>query len=153
MNFEPVNYAFLLQDFVFAMAAGFAAAFIKEVLSCFLSGGRTAVFIRDIISCFIFSVLVFSFVISFANYPDIRIYHVAGALLGFLSFNISFGKMFHNLFKRAFLKIKSHILCPVEKIKHTICAGAALSAQKKNKKAGKEKSKALKNKEQVVYNL
>ena len=84
MNFDVVNYSFLLQDFIFAMGAGFAVGGINRFLSLFLYKGKIRLWIKDMLVAFLFAVAVFSYVVSFANYPDVRIYHLLGALFGFL---------------------------------------------------------------------
>ena len=102
MNFDSVNYSFLLQDFVFAMAAGFAVGGANLFLSLFLYKNKISLWIRDMLTAFIFAIAVFSYVVSFANYPDVRIYHLVGALFGFLSFNFNFSTIFHKYSEKFF---------------------------------------------------
>ena len=153
MNFDVVNYSFLLQDFVYAMAAGFSARLFNAVLSLFLYGGRLQLWIRDMLVAFVFSVLVFSYVVSFANYPDIRIYHILGALLGFLSFDFKFSTFFCKILEKFTNKIKHHILCCGKKLYSTGCVMKQKLKQNTKKEQPLPKNTDLKNNNNWVYNL
>lgn len=153
MIFDSINYSFLLQDFVFAMAVGFAAGAINQLVSAVLFGGRIRLFLKDILVCTIFSVAVFSYVVSFANYPVMRIYHIAGAFCGFLSFNFEFSKNLQKVFKKIFLWIKHKILCMVKKCKTIICVKAEKRRLKKKKQPSAQPQSPLKNSESLLYNL
>ena len=122
MNFEAVNYSFLLQDFIFAMGAGFAVGGANCFVSLFLNKGKICLWIKDMLVAFLFAVTVFSYVVSFANYPVMRIYHIAGAFCGFRAFNIEFSKKLQNIFEKIFLFLKHKMLWMVKKCKSTICA-------------------------------
>ena len=153
MIFEGVNYSFLLQDFLFSIGAGFVVGGLNQLLSVFMYKGRIRLFIKDILVCFLFAVVVFSYVVSFANYQVVRIYHILGALLGFLSFNIRFAHIFHKFFEKFFLFIKNKMLCYGKKVFTTIC----VFCKKRTKRRHTDKETAqpnhLKNKEVIVYNL
>ena len=153
MIFESINYSFLLQDFLFAMAAGFAVGGINQLVSVFLYGGRIRLFIKDILICTIFAVAVFSYVVSFANYPVMRIYHIAGAFCGFRAFNIEFSKKLQNIFEKNFLFLKHKMLWMVKKCKSTICAKAAKRRAKRQKLPPQQPQPHLKNDDSLVYTL
>ncbi|MBQ6929512.1 MAG: hypothetical protein IJN27_04335 [Oscillospiraceae bacterium] len=153
MNFDSVNYCFLLQDFVFAMAAGFAAKGISCVLSVFLHRGRAALWIRDMLTAFIFAAVVFSYVISFANYPDVRIYHLLGAAVGFAGFDFKFSTIFHKISEKILKIIKNKMLCLIKKARSIIC-GFGVKIRRTNKKEQKvAENTDLKNNNNWVYNL
>jgi len=153
MNFDSVNYWFLLQDFVFAVAAGFAAKGISCVLPVFLCRGRAVLWIRDMLTSFIFAAVVFSYVISFANYPDVRIYHLIGAAIGFAGFDFKFSTIFHKISEK-FLKIlRNKMLCLTKKACSIIC-GFGVKIRRTNKKEQKAAENTdLKNNNNWVYNL
>ena len=153
MNFDSVNYSFLLQDFIFAMAAGFAVAGVNSFLSLFICGGKAAVFVRDMLTCFLFAVAVFSFVVSFANYPDIRFYHIISAFFGYLCYNFNFAGYFEKFSKKIFSKAKNKMLCRIKKYYRTICVFAAKKRKKAEKQEKSDKKEPLKNGEIWVYNL
>ena len=153
MNFDSVNYYFLLQDFAFAMAAGFAVGGINRFLALFLYKGKIRLWIRDMLTAFIFSVAVFSYVVSFANYPDVRIYHIVGALFGFLSFNFNFSTIFHKFSEKIFSKAKNNMLCYGKKVYSTICAKRQKIHKKHKKQQPLAENTDLKNDNNWVYNL
>ena len=153
MNFDSVNYYFLLQDFAFAMAAGFAVGGINRFLALFLYKGKVRLWIRDMLTAFIFSVAVFSYVVSFANYPDVRIYHIVGALFGFLSFNFNFSTIFHKFSEKIFSKVKNNMLCYGKKVYSTICTKRQKIHKKHKKRQPVAENTDLKNDNNWVYNL
>ena len=153
MNFDSTNYVFLLQDFIFAAAAGFAAGWIGCVLSVFMPAGRKVLWIRDMLTAFIFSVLVFSYVVSFANYPDVRIYHLLGALFGFLSFDYGFSAFLHKKIIKKIEKVKNKMLCFAARIFGTICVCVRKNRENNKKQQPEPKNTDLKNDNSWVYNL
>lgn len=153
MNFDSVNYSFLLQDFIFAMAAGFAVGGAKQFMAIFLPKGKKRLFVRDMLTAFLFAAAVFSFAVSFANYSDVRIYHILGALFGFLSFNFNFSTIFHKIFKKFFSKAKIKMLCYGKKVFGTIC-GLKQKINKSSKKCQQvAQNEDLKSENIWVYNL
>lgn len=153
MIFESINYSFFAQDIAFSMAVGFAVALINEFVSIFLYKGRVRLFIKDIFICVLFAVAVFSYVVSFANYPVVRIYHILAAFLGFLSFNIPFSKFFQKLSEKIFDFIKIKILCLNDKIKSIICVFVEKRRHKTQEKEQQGQKAGLKTEEVLVYNL
>lgn len=153
MIFEPVVYPYLLQDFFCSAGAGFAVGFANQLLASVLPGGKLARFAKDIIVSFIFAVAVFSYVISFTNYPVIRIYHILGALCGFCAFPVHFSTFFHKVFQKIFIFLKYKMLCLCGKIKSTICAKRQKTKQKKQPPQNAAQNDHLKNEDSLIYNL
>ena len=153
MNFEAVNYSFLLQDSLFAMGAGFAVGGVNRFLSLFLYKGKICLWIRDMLTAFLFAVAVFSYVVSFANYPDIRVYHLLGALFGFISFNFHFSPIFHKFFEKFFNRVKTYILCCNKKVYNTICGARQKIIKKHKKQQPVAENTDLKKDDNWVYNL
>lgn len=153
MNFDSVNYAFILQDFVFAMGAGFAAGGINKLLAIFLYGGKIRNALRDMLAAFIFATAVFSYTVSFANYPDIRIYHLLGAFLGFLAFDFNFSTIFHKIFKKIYKLLKNKMLCCNKKMHSTICDVKQKYKQRHKKQQQPAENTDLKKQDNWVYNL
>ncbi|MBR5520581.1 MAG: spore cortex biosynthesis protein YabQ [Oscillospiraceae bacterium] len=71
---------------------GFICGFINRFLSCFLFKNKWKVFIKDIIMGIVFSLAVYSYVISFANYKVLRWYNVMFAFIGMVLFTPCFDK-------------------------------------------------------------
>ena len=153
MIFESINYWFAVQDFVFSLGAGFAVGFVNQLLSVFFYKGKIPVLIKDMLVSFIFAVTVFSYVISFTNYPVIRIYHVAGCLLGFFCFPFKFSTFFHKISEKILKFLKNKMLCCFKKISTIIC-GCVEKRQRKNKSGQSEpKNDLLQREEELLYNL
>ncbi len=153
MIFESVNYSFLLQDFLFTLAVGLAVGFINQLVSVFIYKGKVRLFIKDIFICTLFAVALFSYVISFANYPVVRFYHIIGAFIGFWSFNIRFSIFFQKISEKFFGFLKRKMLCRFGKIKSVFC-DLHRKRQEKRRKTKKEETKAdLKTEDILVYNL
>ena len=151
--FESVNYSFLLQDFLFTLAVGFAGGFINQLVSVFIYKGKIRLFIKDIFICTLFAVVLFSYVVSFANYPVVRFYHIIGAFTGFLSFNIRFSIFFQKISEKIFSFIKRKILCSFEKIKSVFCDLCRKKRQKWDETPKTEEKADLKTEDILVYNL
>lgn len=153
MIFESINYSHLLQDFIFSMGAGFAVGVINEAAAIFLPGGKKTQFFRDVFLCMLLSFVIFSYVISFTNYPIIRFYHLLGGILGFLSFPFKFSIFFHKIVKNFFIKLKNKILCLVNKAVSIICDHRQKRRQKKENQQKTAETEDLQSKEVWVYNL
>lgn len=153
MIFESINYYFLLQDFFFSMAVGFVVAVANQAVSVFIYKGRAALFVKDIFVCTLFAAALFSYVVSFANYPVVRFYHIIAAFAGFLSFNIRFSAVFQKIFEKIFKFFYRKILCFISKIKSIICVLDREKCSKRKKASDLEKDADLKNGEVLVYNL
>ena len=153
MIFESINYSFALQDFAFSLGAGFAVGFFHQLLSLVLYKGRVAPFAKDIITSFVFAVTMFSYVVSFTNYPIIRIYHLIGGLAGFLCFPLRFSTIFHKFSEKIFKFFKNKILCFGKKLSTTICGFVEKIPQKDKKQSDEAKTDHLQSKEDLLYNL
>ncbi|MEG1800489.1 MAG: hypothetical protein RR273_00805 [Oscillospiraceae bacterium] len=153
MTFDSVNYALLLFDILYSVSAGILTGFINQVVSIFLYRGRVRLFIKDVLMFFVFSLAVFSFVVSFANYPVLRYYHILAAAVGFFSFNLQFSKAFNGLFSAVEKLIKKYLQGANSRIKQVICLFAQ-SYGKKRAENKKTEDKILLQKDAVwVYNL
>ena len=152
MIFESINYSFLLQDFLFAMAVGFVVGFINQLVSIFLCKGRAGLFVKDIFICTVFAVALFSYVVSFANYPVVRFYHIFGAFAGFLSFNIRFSIIFHKIFGKIYGIFEHKMLCVWQRIKSAFCTSWRKRATKHPESKEKGKNADLKTNEVLIYN-
>ena len=152
MIFESVNYVFLLQDFAFAMAAGFVAGIINQIVSIFICKGRICLFIKDIFISTVFAVVLFSYVVSFANYPVVRFYHIVCAFAGFLSFNIRFSIIFHKIFGKIYGIFEHNMLCVWQGIKSAFCVGWRKRATKHPESKENGKNADLKTNDVLIYN-
>ncbi len=152
MIFESINYSFLLQDFLFAMAVGFAVGFINQLVSIFLCKGRAGLFVKDIFICTVFAVALFSYVVSFANYPVVRFYHIVGAFAGFLSFDIRFSIIFHKIFGKIYEIFKRKMLCVWQRIRSAFCAAWRKRATKHPVSKEETKKADLKTNDVLIYN-
>ena len=153
MIFESIDYWFAFQDFLFSISAGFVVAFFYQLLSIFLYKGKTVVFIKDLLICIVFSVVIFSYVISFTNYPIIRIYHILGGFLGFLAFPFCFSAIFHKFFEKIFSAIKNKILCCGKKVSTIVCEKRQKRAKTADIATAEVTDEHLKSCEVLLYNL
>lgn len=153
MIFESINYWFALQDFVFSLGAGFAVGFIDQLLSVFLYKGKIRLFIKDTVICFVFALTIFSYVVSFTNYPIIRIYHLIGGLLGFFCFSFRFSTFFHKYSEKFLKSLKIKMLCLCKKVSTTICDFVEKTAKKHKAEQDESKNDHLKSSEDLLYNL
>lgn len=153
MIFESINYWFALQDFVFSIGAGFAVGFVNQLLSVFFYRHKVLVFAKDMFVSFIFAVTVFSYVISFTNYPVIRIYHIFGGLVGFLCFPLKFSTFFHKIFEKIFRTFKNKMLCFFKKISTIICVRVEKKRGKAKSRHSESKTDHLQREEDLLYNL
>lgn len=90
MIFEVQSYSFIFQDRIYSLAIGFVTGFVNQLLAVFLYKGKVKIFIRDILVSLFFTVLIFSYSVSFANYKILRWYNVAFALAGAVLFTPCF---------------------------------------------------------------
>lgn len=153
MNFEVINYMFLLEDFVYCLAVGGITAFFNQVLCVFISKNKILVFLKDFTLCCIFSVLMFSFIISFANYKTVRIYHIFFGITGFLMFNLNFSNFFQKIFYNIFQWLKYHILCCKVKILAIIMERKQKMLKKAEKQEKITQNTPLPKQEDKLYNI
>ena len=107
MNFSPENYSLVFQDAMYAMCVGFLTGFINQLLGIFLSKSRIRIFIKDLLSSLFFTLLLFSYVVSFANYPTLRWYHFIAALAGFACFAPCFDYIGQTVFSLIWATVKT----------------------------------------------
>jgi len=153
MIFESIDYSFALQDFLFSIGAGYAVGFFAQLMSVFLYRGRIRIFVKDIAVSFIFAVTVFSYVVSFTNYPVIRIYHIAGGIIDCFCFSVQFSIIFQKIFEKIFLFIKNKMLCYGEKVSSIICDLRRKRAEKSKVMTDPAENEPLKKESELLYNL
>lgn len=135
------------------MGAGFAMGVLNQVLSCFLFKSKIKLFIKDIINGVVFSVIIFSFVVSFANYKVLRWYNVLAALVGFILFSPQFSKLVQRLFttiKKFADKQRKKLFMA---LKTTINKKKAKISEQLQKKQVKSDKNVLQTTDKVMYNL
>ncbi len=101
MIFDAQSYSLIFQDRIYSLAIGFVTGFVNQLLAVFLYKGKIKVFIRDILISFFFTVAIFSYSVSFANYNILRWYNVAFALLGAVLFTPCFSTTVNMIFRLA----------------------------------------------------
>lgn len=152
MIFEVQNYYFILQDAVYSAGAGFLRGRAGRLLSGFLTHNKAGRFASDFLSGVIFSVLIFSYCVSFANYNVLRFYNVIFRLAGFFSFPkfVSlWADTFSQLFCHTVLFLKSKVKT---KISDEIKKVRAKKLSKQQKSAQKSHEKVLSEDEVLLYN-
>ena len=132
MIFEPTNYLLLLEDFLYSFGVGFFIGFIQQIIGIFFQKGRKSLFAKDILVSIIFSILIFSYVISFANYPVLRVYHVAGGVFGLYLFPFNFSKPIN--------RIMCHFSNNIYNIIKPVTCNIFLKIKEKISKSRKEKN-------------
>ena len=128
MIFEVQSYALIFHDAIFAMGVGFIAGAFYQILGAFLYKGKVKLFIRDIATGLVFTALVFSYSVSFANYRILRWYMVLPALIGMVSFPFCFSK-WGNIAVR-FMSVTA-VYCG-RNVRRKVC-GKLLAISQKNK--------------------
>lgn len=153
MTFHATSYPLLFQDFLYSIAAGFFVGFINQAVGVFFYRGKKILFIKDLVMAFIFSVVLFSFVVSFANYPVVRYYHIAGGAMGFFAFSPKFSKpvnMLTNICLGFAFKLVKNCY---NHIKNTFCNIIAKYNMEKKENTQKVKENLLQSDDILVYNL
>lgn len=109
MIFEVQDYGLIFEDMVYSLAIGFAAGLLNQLLSLFFHRGKISMFIKDVIMCTSFTRLVFSYAVSFANYPILRWYNIAGAAVGFFLFFPRFSPVLQKVLDRRICSALSRV--------------------------------------------
>ncbi len=112
MIFTPENHRFILEDCLYCLSVGFIVSFINEILKSIFYKNKIEIFIKDILISIIFAVVIFSYVISFANYSILRWYHILVSFIGFLLSRFSFSKilkLFFDLYFKVFWVVFKHL--------------------------------------------
>ena len=152
MSFDVQSYFLIFQDAVGAMGAGFTAGAFCHFMGMFLHKGKIRLFIKDVATAIVFTTLVFSYSVSFVNYPVLRWYMVVFALIGMLSFPVAFSK-WGSMVIQLILVTVWWIL---EKIYKKTCLHLyktlTKNKEKKQKITQKNQSELLKTKDKLMYN-
>ena len=115
--FEPQRYLLVFWDGVYSMAVGLVVGFFYQLVSLFLYKGKVAVFIKDVAVSAVFALIMFSYVVSFANYSLLRWYNIAFGLVGWRCWPFAFSKMVNRWQNRIIKKVKSFITyCCLQKV-------------------------------------
>ena len=152
MIFEVQSYWLIFQDAVYSLGVGFATGVFYQLISVFLYKGKIAVFIRDVVAAVFFTVAVFSYSISFANYRILRWYNIFFALIGWIMFTPAFSNCMHRYtdiiiltakdrLKRLAVSVSGKLSVKIEKIKG-----------KNQKNTQKNSDEVLKEREVLLYN-
>ncbi len=152
MIFEPQSYSLIFQDAVYSMAVGFVTGFVYQLLGVFLYKGRAKQFVRDIIAGLVFTVLIFSYSISFANYPILRWYMVFFALLGAGLFTPRFARMGNMLLSLVAATLRFFIAGAFKKVCGKLLDISEKNKQKKQKFPQKNRPEVLKTNDIMLYN-
>ncbi len=152
MIFEVQSYRLIFEDAVYSLGAGFATAVFYQLISVFLYKGKIAVFIRDILASVFFSVAVFSYSVSFANYPILRWYNIFFALLGRLMFTPAFSNCLHRYTDKIILIARSCIKGLLTFISGKLSVKIEKIKEKNRKNTQKNSPELLKEGEVLLYN-
>ncbi len=147
MIFTPENYTFILEDCLYALCVGFIVSFINEILKSVFYKNKTMIFIKDILICFIFYILIFSYVVSFANFSILRWYHMLFAIIGFMVSKFSFNRILRFIFNLGFINLYVFI----KHFRKNIRINLKISKKTKTK-AKKINNLALKKDDIILYN-
>ena len=152
MIFEVQSYQLILWDAVYSMGIGFVSAVIYQILSAFMARGKILIFIKDVVISCIFGVLIFSYVVSFANYKVLRWYNVAFGLLGWFCFPLAFGKSFNILISNLLSKISIKTTNCVKQVCGKLSVITEKKSQKNKNNTQKNQKEVLKETEVLLYN-
>lgn len=152
MIFEAQRYDFVFWDAVYSMGVGFAVGFVYQLLSVFLYKGRLAVFVKDIAIGCIFTIAVFSFVVSFANYKVLRWYNVAFALLGRVMFTPQFGLLLHRWGDMVVMGVKTAVKKVFKGIYGKFLTKKDKNVEKPEEFSQENENEVLKRTEFILYN-
>lgn len=152
MIFEVQSYQLILWDAVYSMGVGFVTAVIYQILSGFMARGEILVFIKDVVISCVFAVLIFSYVVSFANYKVLRWYNVAFALLGWFCFPLAFGKSFNILISNLLSRISFSTTNCIKQICVKLSVITEKKSQKNKNNTQKNQKEVLKETEVLLYN-
>ncbi len=147
MIFDAIDYTLLFDDVLYSLAPGIIIGFINEVLASFFYKGKKAIFIKDVLMSIISSIIIFSFVISFANYRILRWYHFVSCFVGFYFFSFSFSHFIKTASAIFFVTIKV-----INKNFRIKMKKKAKKQSKKHKLSQKNNENTLKKDDKVLYN-
>ena len=152
MIFESQSYYLIFQDAVHSLGIGFITGFVYQLLGIFLYKGRKKLFVRDVATGLFFTVAMFSYSVSFANYPVMRWYMVVFAVIGMVMFTPAFSHRAH----RILVTVCSFIYSCVNRRSNKICVRLLENIKKKQlkkqKNTQKNASEVLKENNIMLYN-
>ena len=137
---------------MYSMSAGFVTGVVYQLLSLFFYKNKVAVFIKDVLISCVFATVLFSFVVSFANYKILRWYNIAAAILGRLAFTPSFSDGFHKLTIQLVKYVKSNLIKVYAKFHKKLLTKRKKKVEKFQEKTQKNQSEVLKETVVVLYN-
>ena len=152
MIFEVQDYSLIFHDAIFSMGAGFLAGVFYQFLGAFLYSGRVQLFIKDVLAGIVFTTLIFSYSISFANYPILRWYMVLCGVLGMVVFPICFSKWCNILVRLAAVTATVLSAAAYKKVCGKLLAIWQKNKEKKQKITQKNQPETLKNDDILLYN-
>ena len=152
MIFDPQSYSLIFADRLYCLAIGFVTGFINQLLAVFLYKGRVAVFIRDVVVSVVFTVLIFSYSVSFANYRILRWYNVAFALVGLVMFAPCFATAGNFLLKTAVKRAGRTVATAIKTTAGQLNEHRQKKLEKKQKFTQKTASDLLKQDDVMLYN-
>lgn len=152
MIFQVQSYALIFHDAIFAMGVGFVAGAFYQLLGIFLYKGRVKLFIRDVATGIVFATLIFSYSVSFANYPILRWYMVLPALIGLVAFPVCLSE-----WGNIAIKLVSVTAVHCGRVVYRKMCGKLLAISQKNKEkkqkfTQKNPAELLKNTDILMYN-
>lgn len=152
MIFEPQSYYLIFQDAVHSLGIGFITGVVYQLLGIFLYKGRMKLFVRDVITGLFFTAAMFSYSVSFANYPVMRWYMVVFAVFGMVMFTPAFSHRAH----RILVMICSFLHLCANRRSSKICVKFLENIKKKQLKkqkiTQKNASEVLKESSIILYN-
>lgn len=152
MIFEVQRYSFIFQDRIYSLAIGFVTGFFNQMLACFLYKGRVKVFVRDIIVSLFFTVSLFSYTISFANYKILRWYNVLFALIGAVLFSPCFSATANTVVKLIGITALFELKKSARRTASFINKSKQKKAEKRQKITQKNSPEVLKREDVLLYN-
>ena len=152
MIFDAQRYSLVMWDFLYSMGAGFVVGAIHQLLSVFLYRSKAAVFIKDLVCGGVFATVVFSYVVSFANYKVLRWYNIAGALMGRLLFTPGFAQPFHRLIAVVQSPVKNTVKNSFEYFRGKLLTKMQKKVENFHENIQKNQPEVLKQTEIVLYN-
>ena len=152
MIFEAQNYYLVFQDAVFSMAVGFVTGAFYQLIGIFFYKGRTGLFIKDVLTGIVFTTLIFSYSVSFANYPILRWYMVLFALAGLLVFPAGLSKWGNVAVSLMAVTVVHYCGNVYSKMCGKLLAILQKNKEKKQKITQKNPAELLKNADILMYN-
>ncbi len=152
MIFEPQKFTYIVQDGIYSIAPGFIAGFFYRLLDVFMPKGKVKVFIKDLLTAVLFTVLMYSYVVSFANYRVLRWYNVLFGLAGMILFNPVFNTALKVALALAQILRSAALFKTVKSAKKHRSKLISKQKEKSQKNTTKNSSQLLKQDGKILYN-